>query len=99
MRKRQGGRRAEQKPARGARKPRRSQPEAPQSGRGVDKTEHRLTELEISGSAFRGGGRDILEQDRSDRDSGRPLQLEQDVETETGPRRRADRSGVEEGAG
>jgi hypothetical protein len=102
MRKRQADRRSDRKSRRGSPPARRKAPERRESDRNPSTPAAGLPDLDVTGpSAHR--GRDILEDERSDRESGRPLRLEED--TGTALPGRGDRSDLrrkaydEEGAG
>ena len=52
-------------------------PEVPEGGKGFGKPEGHPVDKQAP-KPERGGGKDILDGDRSDRESGRPVQLEDD---------------------
>lgn len=101
MNKKQAGRRPEQNPA--ERGPGNYDPSKPESGRrtpklsedrkGFGKPEGHPIDKQAPNPGPEGGGKDILDGERSDRDSGRPVQLEDDDESQIvspGQRGRAD---------
>ena len=97
MDKKQVDRRSDEKPAeQGAGKhdptrpmPDRKAPGGPKEEKGFGKPEGQPIDKQIPKSG-RFGGKDILDGDRSDREAGRPVQLEDDDEMETTHPGRAD---------
>jgi hypothetical protein len=83
MGKRQDGRRPVDKPAGQGSGP--SRPDRPdRGGKGFGKPEGHPIDKQMPDPGTRAGGKDILESERSDRESGRPVQLDDDDEREVG---------------
>ena len=72
-------------------------PDAPEENKGFGKPEGHPIDKPTPKPGTRFGGKNILEDERSDRESGRPVQLEDDEDVKTPPQ--AGRADAEPGLG
>jgi hypothetical protein len=103
MNKKQADRRPDDKPAeqgQGKPVPERRMPEVPEGGKRFGQPEGRPIDKQAPKPGMRSGGKDTLEGDRSDRESGRPVQLEDDDDKGQGvPSGQHGQADVERGLG
>jgi hypothetical protein len=77
----------------------RRMPEVPEGGKRFGQPEGHPIDKQIPRPGNRSGGKDILEGDWSDRESGRPVQLGEDDESETFSSGQPGPAGAEHGRG
>jgi hypothetical protein len=77
----------------------RRMPEVREGSKKFGQSEDHPIDKQAPKPGTRSGGKDILDGDRSDRESGRPLQLEDDDESQTFPPGQPGRADAERGLG